>query len=897
MNSDFLFEDKVLIKYTGSDNEVVIPQGTEAIDNRAFYHCHSLHSITIPDSVRTIGFQAFSDCPSLASIVIPAQVKVIKALCFADCSSLETVILPEGLCEIKHSAFKHCNRLKNIIIPDTVTVIGDSAFEGCESLSSFTIPDGVKNIPLHLFEDCTSLESVKIGEGAETVSCYVFFNCSSLKRVTMGDSVKQIGSLCFSGCNALTELKMGKSVKLRNSNFSMYKTVPPLFSDHFMEIMDHVSDAELIKFFSECGLWSCLSIKDKVEIFIARQGKKLIPVYRQLICNPSLFGMQLLDVLKQNTAGNVCKAAANFMDLFVNELDENLPRQFYATMVSCKSGSKACKQVMDNPLLKEKLGEGELPQANESNPKKQVLYLLSKDKKTVKDLNETFIAFYGKTVLPVIKDKNGNELPSTVLKWLLTVHEELNTGKYDTGMVIAYLSPGICEDAEKLLASIDHDSFQHALEVLANNYLGYQGQSKKHNLAYEICRYADLELMEKLIKRAPGWASKASGKEAPALRSFRKACIYSTYRCAGLFADSYGDLYSYASLRNQTEEEIRDHFLSDIGLDREGKKIYDLGKETVTVTLLPDFSFSLQTKEGKLFKSVPKRGSDPEKYEIAKKDFDEIKKLTGKIVKTRNSLLFDQFLNGTEQSAKSWVSCYCSNPVLANVASKIVWAQENETFILKDHQLMKTDGSLYELTDRNIRVAHPMEMDHGTLAAWQYYFYHNALKQPFNQLWEPVIKPEKINKDYYKGIKIPLFRFTNKEKHGITVYDSGVYQEPIIDFDGCRCDIRKSEDWYLSSEYEMPFEIDSFEFEQFDRKVNHIVGYLNRVTMIDRIIKNDLSISDQLSSFTLVQIMDFIRIATENHCTAVNALLLQYKETHFPDYDLMDEFVLEDLEL
>ena len=50
---------------------------------------------------------------------------------------------------------------------------------------------------------------------------------------------------------------------------------------------------------------------------------------------------------------------------------------------------------------------------------------------------------------------------------------------------------------------------------------------------------------------------------------------------------------------------------------------------------------------------------------------------------------------------------------------------------------------------------------------------------------------------------------------------------------------------------------------------------------------------DLLSRFTLAQITEFINVAVENNCTNVSAILLDYKNRIFADFDPMDAFSLE----
>ena len=91
------------------------------------------------------------------------------------------------------------------------------------------------------------------------------------------------------------------------------------------------------------------------------------------------------------------------------------------------------------------------------------------------------------------------------------------------------------------------------------------------------------------------------------------------------------------------------------------------------------------------------------------------------------------------------------------------------------------------------------------------------------------------------------------------------------------------------------FEVVSFKFSQYTRQVNHIVAYLDRITVYAGILKDDVSIEAFLPGFTLVQIDDFIELSTENNCPNVTALLLNYKSEHFSDFDPQGEFTLGEL--
>ena len=74
---------------------------------------------------------------------------------------------------------------------------------------------------------------------------------------------------------------------------------------------------------------------------------------------------------------------------------------------------------------------------------------------------------------------------------------------------------------------------------------------------------------------------------------------------------------------------------------------------------------------------------------------------------------------------------------------------------------------------------------------------------------------------------------------------------------------------------------------------NHVIAYLDRITMLDRIRKDDLSVPDFLPGCNIAQIADYINCAQEANATNVLAALLEYKNAHFADFDPMAEFTLE----
>ena len=176
------------------------------------------------------------------------------------------------------------------------------------------------------------------------------------------------------------------------------------------------------------------------------------------------------------------------------------------------------------------------------------------------------------------------------------------------------------------------------------------------------------------------------------------------------------------------------------------------------------------------------------------------------------------------------------------------------------------------------------------MAVWQNYFLGRSLKQPFQQVWEPVRNAEEILPDRYDGITIPLNFFKGAEKHGLRYLYLGAVD---LSFTDCLVQYNVEGERRHELDSDARVEITDFRFPKYTRQVNHIVTVLDRWTVRGRIMKDDLSVMDLMPGFTLAQVTEFIAAAQEANAVNVLAALLEYKNTHFADFDPMDEFTLE----
>jgi len=138
--TDFVVKDRVLVKYRGTERNVIIPPQLriERIGERAFAGS-SIVSVVIPAGVGYIEERAFMGCSFLVSVTLPNTLITLGRRVFFNCSMLENINIPRSLVTIEEGAFFNCSSLKEIHIPDTLRKLGSRAFSGCIGIRTLSI--------------------------------------------------------------------------------------------------------------------------------------------------------------------------------------------------------------------------------------------------------------------------------------------------------------------------------------------------------------------------------------------------------------------------------------------------------------------------------------------------------------------------------------------------------------------------------------------------------------------------------------------------------------------------------------------------------------------------------------------------------------------------------------
>lgn len=203
---EFEIQNKVLVKYNGTAEEVTIPDGVIKIGKEAFGECKTLKSLTIPASVKEIIDHAFIGCEFLEQLNIVEGVKKIGWGAFLNCKSLKSVTIPASVTAIGKEAFRGCCSLEQVILCEGIESIGIGAFGSCIALKTIAVPSSVGCIGKYAFQECRTLEQIALPNRLEQIENYIFENCTSLCSIMIPSAVKEIEIASFKGCTALTTL-------------------------------------------------------------------------------------------------------------------------------------------------------------------------------------------------------------------------------------------------------------------------------------------------------------------------------------------------------------------------------------------------------------------------------------------------------------------------------------------------------------------------------------------------------------------------------------------------------------------------------------------------------------------------------------------------------------------
>lgn len=246
--------DAQIIKYTGNDTEVNIPEtidghkvikvGYDLASVESYYSSKdyddeddydsydsklgkfgfakkNVVSVTMPDTVKELGYGCFYKCEKLKNVTLSKNLTYIPQSAFSGCTDLKSIKLPDNVTEICDYSF-HKTNIESIKLPKKLNYFNIDAFYNSplkklkidKNNKSYSTKDGVlynkKKTTLIYYPENKTNKSFTIPRSVTDIRCFAFSLHNNLEKIVVSENVKRIGSNAFEGCKKL------KSVTFKN---------------------------------------------------------------------------------------------------------------------------------------------------------------------------------------------------------------------------------------------------------------------------------------------------------------------------------------------------------------------------------------------------------------------------------------------------------------------------------------------------------------------------------------------------------------------------------------------------------------------------------------------------------------------------------------------------------
>ena len=295
--------------------ELILPEGLEAIGDGAFHGIKKVKTLIIPSTVRYIGACAF-DVVSIYSDNFSCTSEESDKLLIdnGSCSDsiLEEVVVKSSNILISNAAFDGNKRLKQVLFASPTNEVDEvricsNAFGGCISLKQLSLPVNctfdanpfincpIENIDidsrqgylftngflLHHVELCKceligyfgKEKHVKVPEMVTEIGSHAFFNNSTIETIVLPAKLKCIGLKAFYGCIGLKSIAIPSEVSMiGHSGFGLCENLLQITIEgpiktlewgtfYSCKSLERVVLPRSLKYIEDCAFFNCYNLK------------------------------------------------------------------------------------------------------------------------------------------------------------------------------------------------------------------------------------------------------------------------------------------------------------------------------------------------------------------------------------------------------------------------------------------------------------------------------------------------------------------------------------------------------------------------------------------------------------------------------------------------------------
>lgn len=188
----------------GKNTKVEIPNTVTEIEEYAFMGCSKLKgTLTVPGSIKKISEHAFERCTSEIPLVLEEGIESIEARAFSNSHFIGNLTIPNSVTQIRWEAFFNCEKFNGKLNLGKVEYIATGAFANCSGFTGdLVIPEELSSINPKTFQNCTGFDGkLYVGQKGISIDLYAFLNCIKIKEIV--GKISSLSEGAFANCISL----------------------------------------------------------------------------------------------------------------------------------------------------------------------------------------------------------------------------------------------------------------------------------------------------------------------------------------------------------------------------------------------------------------------------------------------------------------------------------------------------------------------------------------------------------------------------------------------------------------------------------------------------------------------------------------------------------------------
>lgn len=206
----------------------------------------------------------------------------------------------------------------------------------------------------------------------------------------------------------------------------------------------------------------------------------------------------------------------------------------------------------------------------------------------------------------------------------------------------------------------------------------------------------------------------------------------------------------YAKTAGLNQEDIADSLIPTLGLDAQGKRIFDFGSRQFTMTLDAHLNLKFADNNDKAYKNLPKVGQkdDVAKATLAHTELKHIKKQLKDFIRDDIPRMEDMLSSQRRLTVTSFQKFYVHNPLMLRYSFQLIWGvfdKDNPNTLRQPFRVFET-GEILDIHHDNLTLSeddliglvHPLQLSDEQKNQLVNSLQDDEIIQPFLQLTRPI---------------------------------------------------------------------------------------------------------------------------------------------------------------